>query len=462
MADFEITETTKGKPSVTLNGYQYRKHRTNKNDTVSWLCIKERTEKCRGRLKTKEREVLSVSEHICKANVAEIEVNKHFASMKKRLREEQDTVKNIYKEEIIPLFNRGYEFVTEIPLFSAIEPNLHRIRRRHQGTSIEPIQASEVQLPQAILQLQDGGSFLLTDKSAESERIFVFASTVGKDVLKSFADFFIDGTFKSCSKQFTQLYTIHADIGSTNNETNIIPVAYALLKNKSRATYENLFNILKNVANWNPKNISMDFEQAAIIAIQNIFPSITINGCNFHFNQCIWRKVQELGLVIDYKNNEEIRLFIRMCAALTYLPVDDVEAGWLYIQELTPNHQKLTEFYDYFVDQWLDNPHIKLNDWNCHEKRHRTNNAVEGWNNKLNAAIKKRTPKILDLVTALKEDAEYAEIIYRKKELNLECKRRKKVYITLDDHIKKTMQDYKCSKDIGKCLRTLAYITKLQ
>ncbi len=39
----------------------------------------------------------------------------------------------------------------------------------------------------------------------------------------------MDVTFKSCSKQFAQLYTIHVDCGSTISETNVYSAIFALL-----------------------------------------------------------------------------------------------------------------------------------------------------------------------------------------------------------------------------------------
>ena len=40
----------------------------------------------------------------------------------------------------------------------------------------------------------------------------------------------------------------------------------------------------------------MDFEAAAHRAISEEFSNILRKGCNFHFGQCLWRKIQELGL----------------------------------------------------------------------------------------------------------------------------------------------------------------------
>jgi hypothetical protein len=42
------------------------------------------------------------------------------------------------------------------------------------------------------------------------------------------------------------------------------------------------------------------------------------------------------------------------------------------------------EFFDYFVEQWLENEEIPVVLWSCYHRRHRTNHAVESFYNKVN------------------------------------------------------------------------------
>ena len=76
-----------------------------------------------------------------------------------------------------------------------------------------------------------------------------------------------------------------------------IPVlVFALLPNKTKATYRRFFSILKSAVNdrqsvLTPESWMIDFETAARNAWKETFPKTTIRGCFFDFTQRVWRKV---------------------------------------------------------------------------------------------------------------------------------------------------------------------------
>jgi hypothetical protein len=102
----------------------------------------------------------------------------------------------------------------------------------------------------------------------------------------------MDGTFKIAPAICQQLYTIH---GFYMGEC--FPFAFAVLQNKDMPTYLRLFNLLKQSAADQelllaPQRIIVDFESAAIQALQIAFPNSETKGCLFHYSQCIWKKVK--------------------------------------------------------------------------------------------------------------------------------------------------------------------------
>ncbi|KAF8791056.1 hypothetical protein HNY73_005985 [Argiope bruennichi] len=150
-----------------------------------------------------------------------------------------------------------------------------------------------------------------------------------------------------------------------------------------------------------------------------------------------------------------------MCAALAFLPEEDLDDTWIKIMEDSPQHCLLTKFYNYFVDQWFENSTITVDMWNHYNRLHRTNNAIEGWHNKINLFIEKSHPKIEELIRFLKREAEYSDFLAARKELNLEGKHRAEKYINLDNRLMRTVLKYSIDKDLKSCLVTLANATKL-
>ena len=57
----------------------------------------------------------------------------------------------------------------------------------------------------------------------------------------------------------------------------------------------------------NPQRVLRVFEKGAMNAFKEEFHGVIIIGCNFHMNQAIWRKLKELGLAREYKENKYLR-----------------------------------------------------------------------------------------------------------------------------------------------------------
>ena len=101
---------------------------------------------------------------------------------------------------------------------------------------------------------------------------------------------------------------------------------------KKGPTYISLLNGLLNLfhANHiciNPKYITIDFEQAAILAIKLVFPNAIVKGCNFRFNKCIYGKLQDLGFQSPFINTKSddpfeinIRNLYKKTCALAFMP----------------------------------------------------------------------------------------------------------------------------------------------
>ena len=69
----------------------------------------------------------------------------------------------------------------------------------------------------------------------------------------------------------------------------------------------------------------LDFERAAINAFEEAFLGV-VSGCFFHFSQNIYRKIQSLGFTIQYMENPDFALYMRMLPSLAFVPENEVRA----------------------------------------------------------------------------------------------------------------------------------------
>lgn len=464
MSTVEFSLTSKGKPCLAVDGYQHRIVKKD-DEKIFWICLKYEKSKCRGAVKTDlQNNIISRNEHTCLPNVAGVEIKKALQNCRKRVREETSVpVHKIFQEAMTPIYDMGLEFVTETPKYTNVKSTLTSERRKVLGTIENPKNSKDIVFDQNMLRLIDGNSFLRLDfQNRDGNRILVFGGEISENLLIKGKIFFFDGTFKSSPKQFYQLYTIHVDWGSSDSETNVHPVLFVFLPNKKETTYIDLLLQLKEYyLEWTPEMIKLDFEAAVINACEKILPNTRLSGCNFHFNQCLWRKIQSLGLTELYREDPEIRKVCRMFSALAYLPLEDVADAWLAIMSIAPKNEKLSEFIDYFVETWMENPNMDMELWNVHNQRHRTNNAVEGWNCKINRMVGRMKPNIHFLVKTLKDEAKMVSQLVQAKELGEPAEKRRKKYVKLDIRIKNILGEYENSKDLIKCLTALSYVTKM-
>ena len=85
------------------------------------------------------------------------------------------------------------------------------------------------------------------------------------------------------------------------------------------------------------------------------------------------------------------------------------------IKENVPQNGKLTLFFDYCVQQLVENRNVAIEMWNVNERRNRTNSAFEGWDSKLNNITGKQRPTVFLQIQQLEEEAEFVSWQLRSK-----------------------------------------------
>ena len=113
--------------------------------------------------------------------------------------------------------------------------------------------------------------------------------------------------------------------------------------------------ILKHDLVLNPKFITIDFEKGVIAALKNIFPNSKINSCNFHYNQCIFRKIQGIELQQDYYNSSNddstyIKCLVQETSALAFISIQEVHDSWCKMTDRFEHITHSQDFFDYFTE----------------------------------------------------------------------------------------------------------------
>ena len=213
--------------------------------------------------------------------------------------------------------------------------------------------------------------------------------------------------------------SLQTDIHSTcTSKWGDVSLVFALLPGKSEIIYSRFFTLLKDACTQrrlylNPTTFFIDYETAVQNAASTSFPGVTIKGCFFHYTQCIWRKVQDTGLVTSYRDDEEVHRLVRRAAVLPLVPQADVTDVWFNAMEDMDNSNSLvntTSFTDYVVTNWVEtNRHL----WNHYQTEGpRTINHLEGWHSSMKKTIQVPHPNIYRLLTHLKEEQAVNEVTH--------------------------------------------------
>ncbi|KAF0762863.1 Uncharacterized protein FWK35_00005797, partial [Aphis craccivora] len=236
-----------------------------------------------------------------------------------------------------------------------------------------------------------------------------------------------------------------------------------------------LTTILKKCEEQNlfpdPVVVHVDFERAVITAITH--------GCFYHLTQSTYRKVQELELQPQYRNDQNLIEFCGKMDGLAFLPDGDVKDGMEYLKNIVPeeaetllNHFDTTYVNGKYRQVRNENNRIILrncppifppNLWNVHEStindEERTNNSTEGWNNRFSKLVGQTHPTIWTIIAKIRLEVAADETKLAQIQLGVPQQKRKKTeYKKIQIQLKKLCEDYDNGiRDIENFLTTISY-----
>ena len=184
---------------------------------------------------------------------------------------------------------------------SARLPPPHHVKRRGQAIRArirapipEPKDRESVpDIPEKYQVTKKKGEFLRFDSGLESggKRMLIFASDKAVEMLVQCDDIFGDATFNAAPQAFYQVYVLGVLI-----REHLFPCVYALLPNKTKDTYIQLFEQISTITGdrMYPTNFMMDFEINQKKGVEEVFPQAKIAGCLFHLSQNILKQLETM------------------------------------------------------------------------------------------------------------------------------------------------------------------------
>lgn len=272
----------------------------------------------------------------------------------------------------------------ETPLFSNVRSRCKRFR-----SALLP------SIPRSIQEVVITGKWKRTRKGKTFLRVLdndigiaVFSSRKMLSALQKAKRLFIDGTFRTAPKPYTQFITVHGEIGGF-----VVPVAFVLSTGKLAFQYRKIFQVLKREVtiltnnDLQPDQIITDFEKGLMTAIAFEFPRSKLSGCYFHFTQTLWRGVQRFGLSTVYKQDRKLRKMVRRVMSIGFLPTLLVRQNFNLLrasrrtQVTIARHPRAGDWLDFIERNYVQrNSVFPPSVWNVYDRScsTRTNNHAEG------------------------------------------------------------------------------------
>lgn len=462
-------KSQKGANMLVYNGFIHRKKKAIGEKTI-WKCAQYSKYKCTGRVHTLGDEAVKSTSHNHVADASILEAKRACNRIKELAAHQVELTTQAVIATVSQEVSVGA--TGQLPSISSLKRTIQHVRQRMEAIPANPRNLTELVIPEEYTRNSDGEPFLLFDSGPNEQRILIFSTDRNLTFMESCEHWYVDGTFRCTPLLFGQLYTIHGI-----QYSNVIPSVFALLPNKTQATYSRLFRELKTLRpRLRPTTIMVDFERAAINAIQEEFPDVRIRGCFFHFTQCLWRNMQGAGLQQIYTEDANFALHLRQLAALAFVPEENVVATFeelLDSEFYTQNENLLLPLINYFEDVWIGRldrrdrrrqPMFSRSLWNCFEFIHddlpRTNNSVEGWHNSFSSVLNAAHPSLWKFINGLKKEESLNRLKIEQYIAGNE-QPRKKIYKDTAQRIKTICEQYGNRPNL-EYLRGIAHNFQLQ
>uniref|UniRef100_A0A915EQP4 MULE transposase domain-containing protein n=1 Tax=Ditylenchus dipsaci TaxID=166011 RepID=A0A915EQP4_9BILA len=444
-----IVTSVKGEDKAVHRGFLFQKKRQNKDGSKQeWHCdkYKEKNGGCKAGLHTlvkgsvfmkfKPHDVNRSHNHAEDPMAVPLSVLK--ANIKKRA-----APKQLLNNELQSMPLALAPSVSD----SAVRKMVRRQRIKNEIPVVETGDVGNIDIPLVAKMYRDGAGreelFVLGDSGKEdSHRILLFGRQSHIRWSEEMDVVFGDGTFDPAPKPFKQIYVILAEQTARVNNSGkwVFPVLYALLMNKSRETYVKLFRMIPELwLAFIPSLFNVDFELAAIQAINEVFPEpeVKIAGCLLHLVKNFKKQIALNGLTVRYRD-PEFSVQARMIISLAFVPEAEVGQCFDRLKNHLPAELEpvMNWFKTYYIGTFARPAVFLIPWWSCYERtlagEDRTNNFAEAANRRLQDALGVDHPTVGRLLQDLKRIQQTHDMHYEQYLAGQVAPKKRRVYFECD------------------------------
>lgn len=401
--DLIVTYSKYNKLKVIYKNYEYMVASTTAKHI--WLrCTCEKEHNCPARLKISKEESAEPFSILGQSKRWHNHMPKHDAQlladaavrlMVANAVETTESYASIYSRVLSELPREARRFVKKMSL---CKDAMYRARKKFGQA--EPSTINELVLEGAMRETADGDNWVLyQDDPEETDNMLVLASDPMLRNMSGASVLLMDGMFDVPALMY-QLYTIHAIVEGAS-----MPVAFAMLPKKDTPIYSKLLEKIlegcddRGIERPDPDAVVVDFELAAVKAIEKHFPRARITGCHFHLNQSLQRFVKQKQNV-ELLQNTNFSMLLTKLVFMAYLRFEDIPGVWQTLLKgcKSPQEKKLaTHFGKSYVrgakkGKQYEKAHFKLQIWNLHHAalngEPTTNNSAEAWHRHIQVMLK--------------------------------------------------------------------------
>ena len=237
----------------------------------------------------------AMSDHVCTSNGMEDLVTSFRRQLESEARSDPTQpfpalylrIRSSYTQRL------GYDqrmlFLSDIPSYDTIQATLYKVRRDF----IPPAPNTQAELDTTLLwfNLRGEGSESIVKGDVvhiDGLRVLLFASDESLRIMCRARTILADGTFRITPFLWYQTFILSAEY----RDNSFVPVAFGLLPDKTRRSYDDLFGLLREALEHPSRRLELsaewlmsDFELNIRAAWQDMFPGIQPKGCHFHYSK---------------------------------------------------------------------------------------------------------------------------------------------------------------------------------